>query len=421
MLLGTLLIGASGYLFLAVIGHGRFDPTTTAALSATYLLAAVLGPGAFVALEQETSRVISDLLARQAAPRSAGRRLLTICVVLAGLTLLTLLVATPVLLARVLGGDFGLVLALVGSVIGSAAVYYVRGMTGGQRRFGRYATTVVVDGTVRIVGLLGLAMTGNTNPTAYALALCAGPAIAWMVTAIGSGPSNVGHPVAPPGYALLGRDVSWLLVSSVLSLAMANLAPVVVTGMVMEEPTVAAGFATAVVLTRIPLLLMGPIQALILPRMTAAAAGGRLRQLRHDVGQGLLIIAGLGAVAVAVVAVAGQRIISLLFGAQADTVSTIDLVLLTVSAMLFMAVQLLQPALVSLRRHGALMLAWIAGAVVFVGCFLVPIHPVPRGILAQLAGPAVTLLLQMVIMQLAVTHAGPRLGSGAAVEVDVEC
>jgi hypothetical protein len=52
MLLGTLLIGVSGYLFLAVIGHGRFGPATTAALSATYLLAAVLGPGVFVALEQ---------------------------------------------------------------------------------------------------------------------------------------------------------------------------------------------------------------------------------------------------------------------------------------------------------------------------------------------------------------------------------
>ena len=420
MLLGTLLIGVSGYLFLAVIGHGRFGPATTAALSATYLLAAVLGPGVFVALEQEGSRVISDLLARKAAPRSASRRLVTVCMVLAALTLLVLLFAAPVLIARVLDGDIGLLLALVCSVVGSAAVYFVRGVTGGQRRFGRYAATVVVDGSVRIVGLLGLAMTGNINPTAYALALCAGPAIAWIVTAIGSGPPIGGRPVAPPSYALLGRDVSWLLVSSVLSLAMANLAPVVVTGMLTQEPSIAAGLATAVVLTRIPLLLMGPIQALILPRMAAAAAAGEHQQLRRDVGHGLLFIAGSGGAAIAVVAVVGQRIISLMFGAQADTVGTFDLVLLTISAVLFMAVQLLQPALVSLRRHGALMLAWIVGAVVFVGCFLVPINPVSQGILAQLAGPAVTLALQLVILKFAAVQAVPRLHPGATVELDVE-
>lgn len=405
MLLGTLLIGASGYLFLAVIGHGRFDPTTTAALSATYLLAAVFGPGAFIALEQETSRVISDLLARAAAPRPAARRLLIVCVVLAMLTLLTLAVVTPVLLTRVLNGDVGLVLALVGSVVGSAAVYYVRGITGGQRRFGRYAATVVTDGAARIVGLSVLALSGNADPIAYAVALCAGPAIGWLVTSFGSGPPAPGRPITPPGYALLGRDVSWLLVSSVLSLAMANLAPVVVTGMLVDGPAIAAGFATAVVLTRIPLLLMGPIQALILPRMTAAAAGGKLRELRQDVGRGLMIISALGAVAVAIIAILGQRLITLLFGTQAATIGGTELVLLTISAVLFMAVQLLQPALVSLRRHGALMVAWIVGALVFVGSFLVPIEPIAQGILAQLAGPTVTLLLQLITLQVAVQHA----------------
>src|SRR5664279_4859966 len=111
MLAGTLLIGLSGYLFLALIGRGRFDTTTTAALSATYLLAVILGPGVFVAVEQETSRVVSDGLARGAALRDAVRRLVVICLALAALTLLVLLALAPVLLGRVLDGDVGLMLA----------------------------------------------------------------------------------------------------------------------------------------------------------------------------------------------------------------------------------------------------------------------------------------------------------------------
>src|SRR5664279_2516641 len=105
MLAGTLLIGLSGYLFLALIGRGRFDPSTTAALSATYLLVIILGPGVFVAVEQETSRVVSDGIARGTSLRAAGRRLLLICVMLTGLTLLVLLIAAPVLLSRVFDGD----------------------------------------------------------------------------------------------------------------------------------------------------------------------------------------------------------------------------------------------------------------------------------------------------------------------------
>ena len=47
------------------------------------------------------------------------------------------------------------------------------------------------------------------------------------------------------------------------------------------------------------------------------------------------------------------------------------------------------------------MLAWLAGAVVFAGCFLLPMGPVDRGVLAQLAGPVVTLLCQLLTLRLA--------------------
>jgi O-antigen/teichoic acid export membrane protein len=402
MLAGTVLVGLSGYVFFAVIGHDRFDPATAAALAATYLLSNILGPGVFIAAEQESSRVISDARARGGVDPTTVRRLAMICAGLGVLTLAVLGLCAPVLLARVLDGDVGLLLALMLAVVGSAAVYYIRGLAGGQQRFHRYAATTGIDGGARIVGCLGLAIAGSTNPIAYALALCAGPAVAAACTARGVGPRTASPdhlPAAAASSRTLIRGVGYLLVASFVSLAMANLAPVIVTGLSGADPAQATGFAAAVVLTRVPLLLMGPIQALILPRLTLAASEGRRRDFQRDTRLGLGIIGGLAVLAVAGVALLGHWAVGLLVGAAGDTTSTGVLILLTVSAMLQMAVQFLQPALVAVRRHRALVVAWVSGGVVFSLAFLIPVAPIDRGVLAQLAGPVVTLVIELLALR----------------------
>jgi len=398
MMVGTLLIGLSGYLFLALIGRGRFDATTTAALSATYLLANVLGPGIFIAVEQETSRLVSDAIARGEAAASGARRLLGIDGGLMLLTLLVLGALAPVLLSRVLGGDVGLIVALAISVVGSAAVYFVRGTSGGQRRFRRYALTVLIDGATRIAGCVGLVVIGSTNPVAFGVVLCAGPAVAALVTARGSGAPAIGIVRTPPAISQLARDVCWLLIASALWMIMQNLAPVVVTAMIPEDPVTAAGFAGAVVLTRVPLLFMGTIQSLLLPGMTAAAAAGDAVGLRRTVSRGLTVIGGIGTLAIIGTALFGRWAVNILFGADRDTTQTWGLVWLTASAVIFMAVQLLQPALVALRRHRALVGAWVAGAVAFSASFALPVSALDCGLIAQIAGPLVTLFVQLGVL-----------------------
>ncbi len=425
MLTGTFLVGVSGYVYFAVIGHGRFDAATAAALSATYLLSNILGPGVFIAAEQESSRVISAARAHPGdldppgpggvAPvgsgvgRSTTRRLALICVALGILTLVVLGLCAPVLLTNVLDGDVGLVLALVLCVIGSAAVYYVRGLSGGQQRFRRYAATTAIDGGARIVGCVTLAALGSTNPVAYALALCAGPLAAAVLTGPGARPPAPTPSPPAPSAADLARAVSYLLVASFVSLAMANLAPVIVTGMSGTNPAAATGFAAAVVLSRIPLLLMGPIQALILPRLTLAAGSGRLADFRRDTLLGLAAIGGLAVLAAAVAAIAGRWILTILVGIDDDRIGAGLLVLLTVSAMLQMAVQFLQPALVAVRRHRLLVVAWICGGLAFGLAFLVPLEPIDRGVLATILGPTVTLLIELGTLR--TTLAGARTGA----------
>ena len=415
MLGGTMLVGLSGYVYFAVIGHGRFDPTIAAALAATYLLSNILGPGVFIAAEQEASRVISAQRAGGGIVPGTALRLALICVALGVLTTIVLVACAPVLLTNVLDGDVGLLLALVLAVVGSAAVYYIRGLSGGQQRFSRYASTTGIDGGARIAGCLVLAAAGATDPVAYALALCAGPAVAAALTLRGvtprvaqrpdPGTANPAETSELPTFAGLGRGVAYLLVASFVSLAMANLAPVIVTAMTDTDPAAATGFAAAVVLTRVPLLLMGPIQALILPRLTLAAGSGRLGDFRRDTVTGLAIIGGLAVLSLGVVAVLGGWALTVLVGAENATTPTGVLVLLALSAMLQMAVQFLQPALVAVRRHRQLVVAWVCGGAAFGLAFLIPLEPIDRGVLAQLVGPVVTLVIELVILHKVITMA----------------
>ena len=91
--------------------------------------------------------------------------------------------------------------------------------------------------------------------------------------------------------------------------------------------------------------------------------------------------------------------ISLLLGSDRDTTDSAALAWLTVSSALFMSVMLLQPAMVALRRHRALVLAWVAGTVAFVLSFVLPLpSAVDRGVLAQIASPLVTLAVQLAVL-----------------------
>ena len=176
--------------------------------------------------------MISDARTRGGVDRATVRRLAMICAGLAVLTLAVLGLCAPVLLSKVLDGDVGLVLALMLAVVGSAAVYYIRGLAGGQQRFHRYAATTGIDGGARILGCLGLAVAGSTNPVAYALALCAGPAVAAVLTIRGVTPRTASPDLAPPPAptmpttpaaptsATLIRGVGYLLVAEGLPLGL---------------------------------------------------------------------------------------------------------------------------------------------------------------------------------------------------------
>lgn len=410
MTAGTVLIGLSGYVFLALVGHGRFSAPAAAALSSMYLLANILGPGLFVAVEQETSRQVSQRRARGSPFGAVAAQTAIAAAGIAALTMVALLIFGGPVTSGVLRGETGLLLALGLSVVGSAAVFWVRGLAGGQRRFPSYGSTLVVDAGVRILGCGVLALLGVTEPIGYGLALCSGPLIAAVVTVrpvlpsaartkvVAAQPQSV---AAGAGWTALIRAIAALLVSSGISMAIANLAPVLVNAALPGDPALAFSFAGALVLTRVPLLLMGPVQALVLPRLTTAVTRRRMADFRRQLGRCLLLVAAVAVAAIAGAWLLGRWVMRMVYGRAADLLPGSTLALLAGAAGLLMAISLLQPALVALGQHTGMVLGWLLGAVIFGCAFLLPLAPVNQALVAQLAGPLTAVAVHFGVLRAA--------------------
>jgi O-antigen/teichoic acid export membrane protein len=430
------MVGVGGFGFLVVVGHTT-SVTAKAALSALYLIGNVAGPGLFAGLEQETSRVVSSGLAAGIDPRPGLRRAAAVGVGLAGVAMLVLLALAPLLVPRSFAGHAGLMLWLLLGVVGSAEVYLVRGILGGTRRFGGYAVTLAVEGLARLLPCLAVAALGVTNVNVYGLIFAgatgaaAAAAYPWLrhggllpepaptpVSASAStAAATAAGAVVAAGHSMRGivRGVAFLGVATLLAQLVANLAPLVVTGRMLgsgPDELAAVAFGFAFVLTRAPLLLFSPVQALLLPRLTTAVVRGELDVVRAQVrlGLGAVAVVALGGVVAA--GVAGPWAVQTLFGSEARP-SALVMALLGVSTGLLMVVQLLQPVLVAVGRHRTASMAWIVGTAVLVGLLVLPGPAITAALVAQLTA-AVTVALVSVLGLLDILRTPPAVRGEAA-------
>ncbi|MFI5954270.1 hypothetical protein [Cryptosporangium sp. NPDC051539] len=420
---GYLVLGGAGYLFLAIASR-VFDDAAYSALASVYLLVNIIGPGLFAAVEQETSRNVSTRLARGLDPRPVVRQLALISAGLfAGIAVLTLALS-PVLLPEVLHSDAVLLVGLLLASASYAVVSVTRGNFGGRRAFGRYGTSVGTEGTVRLIAgvvlaalaLGGVVATGATGGAgAYGLAFCLAPAVAVLLTARwflpdirgGAADGRAGSAAAPgtsapdelpvtaagEAFGGLARGVGLLTVAWGLSLAIANAAPVVVSGLLPNDAAgaaTAATFSSAVVLARIPLFVFQGAQSLVLPSFAHAAAQSDPGALRRAVRPALLLVAAVGVAAILGSAVLGHWAGRIAFG-PTFTSSNLLVTALMVGTVAGMAVQIVQPALLALGHHRWVAGGWVLGAVVFAACFALPFAPVTDAVIAQLASAAVTI------------------------------
>ncbi len=174
---GLFLLGISAYVVLGTAGHA-LAPRDYAAVASLYLLVAITSPGVFTALEQEVNREVSSRRAAGLGTGAVGRSGLLVGAGYAGLVAVVLLAAAPWLVPRVLGGYWSLLVAAIVAAVGAAAVYLLRGLFAGERRFGWYAASLGLEGAARLVPCVVLALAGATDPLAYGWAFALGTGIA---------------------------------------------------------------------------------------------------------------------------------------------------------------------------------------------------------------------------------------------------
>lgn len=385
---GTLLLGVSAYVVLGVAGHslGARDYTVVASL---YLLAAITGPGIFIALEQETNREVSRRVALGFGLAPARRGGLVVAGALAVLVIGGLVALSPYLVPGVLGGSWLLLLAAVVAVAGSAGVYLVRGLLAGERRYGWYATSLALEGGARILPCLVLALLGVSSAAAFGFAFAFGTGVAALLCIAAFRPTTPGPPVDVRRMAV-GAAV--LAGASGLTYVVANTAPLVLTARLLDQPEIAASFVSLFVIARVPVFLFSPLQAFLLPGLTAAVQDRDAPRVWARLRLAMLAVAAVGLPFALLTALAGPWAGRVFFNAPLD-LPRLAAGLLGLSTVAMMAAQVVQPALVALGAHRAATSAWLLGTAAFAALLLVPTDPVAGAIAAQIGAPVVVLVV----------------------------
>ena len=389
---GLGVVGAAGYAFVSITGHvftGAGRAADVAALTSLYLVANIIGPGIFTALEQETSRAASTSIATGHSIGAVTRRAAWLAGALFVAVTAVLVALWPGVLSHVLNNREGLLGAAVLAAAGSALAYWARGLLSGQHRFGRYATTLYVEGSARLVACLMLLGLAVRVPEAYGVAFAIG-AGAGGLAGLRRGRSA---PAAPAAGQLrgMGGSVAFLVSATLLMQLMANLGPVVVAYRLPADPVGVSVFAATFVLARLPLFLFSPLQVVLVPSLTRAVTNRAWGELRRRVVLVLLAVVAVAGVGAVLTVFFGPWAVRVLLGAAyAPTAGTVAV--LALATTLMMVAQILQPALIALRRQVHVMVAWAVGAAAFLGVLLAPLEPVTAALAAQIIGPAVVVI-----------------------------
>lgn len=394
MAAGMMVFAGSGYAFVVLAGRSLPKDQATLATS-VYFLVNVIGPGVFFALEQVASRTTAATLATGGDLSPVARRayrsgLRLLAVVIAGMAALA-----PLVGAKTLHGDWPLYAVVLIMPVISVHLHLARGRLAGMQRFGGYATTLAVEGGGRVVLCLLAAVAGATSAWLFGLAyivpsaVAAGAGLLAARRAARRSPASVVPTELPTAGGDLGRGMAALALASLFSQLLPNLAPLAVNSRLPVSSAAALAFSQAAVVARIPLLLFLPIQAMILPGLSAAAARGDLAAVRAKARQVLTVTTAVGLAGALAFVLLGSWALRTFFGTT-EPVGRDVLLMLALSTVVLMAAYTLQPALVAVGGDRAVMAGWATGSVVTGTVALLPFAAVPAAGVGQLVGPALT-------------------------------
>ncbi|WP_191282896.1 hypothetical protein [Pseudolysinimonas yzui] len=381
LLAATAVSGLAGYLvtfFVAAAVTPAAYATFAVFWSTLFLVVGALG-----GIQQEITRAagVRDAVDGMA---SLGR-----FAVAAALAAVIVLLATAPLWTLVAGGHPLTVVALVAGAGAYCLVAVTSGALYGARAWLPIATLILVDGVLRLAGVLvSLALPEPERALEIAVVLPFPLALAIVLPVVARRLRGIRADVP---LARLARNTLLAVLAAGASAVLISGFPALVSAATPGEPAAAlAPLLLALMITRAPIVIPAmAMQSLLIVRFRDA--GVRLVLLAVAlVGVATALLAVLAAVAGPALLLAG-------FGPD-YAVDGALLAALVASSGLIAAVIVGGAGLLAASRHSVYVAGWVVAVVVTVAAFLLPLPAEPRIVVAALAGPGAALLVQLVAL-----------------------
>jgi len=356
-----LVAGVATFAFFRVGKNALGGDDAFAPISALWFATFSLAPGFFLPLEQELGRALSHRRAIGQGGRPVVHKLVVLGALLAGIVVLVIVVASPVISSKYFDGDWVMLVALVAAFLAYAPAHLARGVCSGTGRFRSYAIVMGSDGIVRIVLCLLLAGIGVSSAGPYGFAVALAPLVGVCIVSV-RGALKV-DPGPPASWDEVTPNLGWLLLGSVFAAALLN-AGVVAANLLADdsEEALVTQFSFGVLLARVPLFMFQAVQAALLPRLAQLAARGELTEFRNGLRRLMKVVLAVGVVGTIGALLIGPMVIELVFDA---TLSGRTLAMLALSSACYMIALSCAQAVIALKGHAMVALGWTIGFATF--------------------------------------------------------
>ncbi|MEV4599409.1 hypothetical protein AB0K15_18605 [Amycolatopsis sp. NPDC049253] len=389
--LGGSLIVSIGLGYVLTVACARLLPPDQYATFVTFW-GLLMGLGSALSpLEQELSRQSAVAgLTGGLAGRGALRAVATGAAVAA---LFGLCLLIPPINERLFHGTWELALIVLAGGIAFACQFGTRGLLIGQHQVKHFSWLVVAEPALRAIVLGALVVATAYNLVSLALAVAAG-SFAWLLF-VRQGRGLVDLQADGDGWPVTVRRMLMLLLGAALTASVITGYPALV-GLLApggDRDRVGALFA-ALVIARLPLTLIGPVQSLAVPFVVrlSTSTEGRHR-LRRVLSLGTLASLALAALGAVVGALIGPWAVQFVNGSgyQVDGWAVAGLVW---SSVLLVPMQLLTAVLVARTQARRVLITWaVVAATAAVLLLALPGDAVLRAVIALAVAPTVGLVV----------------------------
>jgi O-antigen/teichoic acid export membrane protein len=354
-------------------------------------LTVTIGLGFFYPIEQETAREVSGRAASTAS--GFAKFVISAAAVVALVTsALALSLFTPA------GLDFigmpGLIVALIASFAAYAVQFPIRGMLSGAGRTTSYSSVIAVEGLLRVVLPVGLALLGFTSPVLFAFVVAAAAALAVVPALLQRDRGWLSHARVPA--RTFASRAGRLIVAAFSIQLLLNSGTLLARGFADGDDAALAGQILACLsIARIPVFAYQVLQILYLPRLASQWKTGAFEAVRTT-----LLVAAIAAVAVGTAVVGGMVLLggwvtALLFGPDL-VLSTAGIALVSSGVAIFIVALVMSDGAVALGSHTLVVRSWVVALI----C-AVPVAVLADDLLLRVTAPfivgSLAALLQLLI------------------------